>query len=165
MSIDSARLPRQNTKRNLACFDAPFGILNIGGKREKASPRGEAFCFSLTTVHRPLTTVPVPEDSQFACLNPKQKFLEKGRRQANHATTPQGGRRRVVPGRLFSLVPRTLRRGPGRSSEPGLSHTPAFCSLVVPTTPSPLGAPRKPDAGLGGSKSPNAGRETRFFDN
>jgi hypothetical protein len=29
----------------LAHLDAPFGILNISGKREKASPRGEAFCF------------------------------------------------------------------------------------------------------------------------
>jgi hypothetical protein len=52
MTQQNNGLPRQNTSRNLAHFDAPFGILNIGGKREKASPRGEAFCFSLITDHR-----------------------------------------------------------------------------------------------------------------
>jgi hypothetical protein len=52
MTQQNNGLPRQNTSRNLAHFDALFGILNIGGKREKASPRGEAFCFSLITDHR-----------------------------------------------------------------------------------------------------------------
>jgi hypothetical protein len=170
MTVDFTRLPRQNTSRNLAHFDAPFGILNIGGKREKASPRGEAFCFWVitgsrlpatghqlqATVHCPLTTVTRPEVSQFACLNPKQKSLEEGRRQANHPTTPQGGRRRVVPGRLFSLVPRILRRGPGRSSEPGLFHTPASCSLDVPSTPPAPGCPNQARRWLGRAKTPRA---------
>jgi hypothetical protein len=105
MTQQNNGLPRQNTPRNLAHFNGPFGILNIGGKREKASPRGEAFCFSLVagsrlpatsygppaTSYCSLFTVTAPEGVQFACLNPKQKFLEEGRRQANYATTPQGG--------------------------------------------------------------------------
>jgi hypothetical protein len=129
MTQQNKELPRQNTQRNLACFNAPFGILNIGGKREKASPRGEAFCFSPApgyqppaTSYCPLFTVHCHSPgglSQFACLNLKQKFPEEGRRQANHATTPQGGRRRVVPGRPFSrsLEPsgaaQAVRRNPG----------------------------------------------------
>src|ERR1700679_473853 len=50
MSADSARLPCQNRQRNLACFQAGFGILKIGRKNQKGghpaafSFWGESLC-------------------------------------------------------------------------------------------------------------------------
>jgi hypothetical protein len=36
MTHENNELPRQNTQRNLAHFDAPFGILNIEWKKRKS---------------------------------------------------------------------------------------------------------------------------------